>query len=30
MAKSAIPPHVALAIVMEAAIPMSKVELSSL
>lgn len=30
MAKNTIPPHIALAIVMEAAIPMSKVELSSL
>ena len=30
MAKSALPPHIALALTMEAAIPMSKVELSSL
>lgn len=30
MARNAIPPHVALAIVMESAVPMSKVELASL
>jgi hypothetical protein len=30
MAKNAIPPHIALAITMEAAIPMSKVDLSAL